>query len=170
MGVFALPLFVAAQAGGPVPPKYSDAGNHFSSNVPLNELNPRAFRRFHRRFEAAAPGESWFKSADGYQVSFTIGGHHVFAYYDLSGVFKCSVKYYQGDESPADPCDIVKRRFPGYRIDVVTEVNDGQKTFYMVQILNPLFIKLVSVADGRIEIIRELNNGGLAVGPAEVSR
>jgi len=173
LGVFAFPLVVAGQQAPiarPETPEYWDAGHTFSSNVPINELSPRAFRRFHRRFEAAGPGECWFKSADGYQVSFRLGGSHEFAYFGLDGGFKCSVKYYQGSEVPADPGDVVKRRFPGYRIGVVTEVNDGQKIFYTVQILNPLFVKALTVCDGRIEVTNELNNGGAGAGPAEASR
>lgn len=171
MGVFALPLFVAGQQrdlAGPV--KYSDPGNNFSSNVPINELSPRAYRRFHRRFDAVKSGEYWFKSTDGYKVSFVLGQHDEFAYYDLNGGFRYSMKYYDGKDIPQEAGEIVRRRFPEYKIDLVTEVNDGQKTFYLVQILNPLFIKVLSVTDGRIDIIRELANGGARVGPAQASR
>src|ERR1700755_449265 len=44
-------------------------GAAITSNVPLNEINIHAFRRFHRLFPAVS-GESWLKSADGYVVSF----------------------------------------------------------------------------------------------------
>src|ERR1700733_9297983 len=87
MGVFAFPLFVAAQevgvtggasAGVTKPPegtgevvRYSDPGNNFTSNVPINELSPKAYRRFHRRFPEVPTGEFWFKYSAGYKVSFT---------------------------------------------------------------------------------------------------
>jgi hypothetical protein len=197
MGVFAFPLLVMAQQGGegrqepvvaagqgaqgqvvagqafvgqPGSGTYSDPGNNFTSNVPINELSAKAFRRFHRRFREVSTGESWFKYDQGYQVSFVLAQHHEFAYFDVSGVFLYSLRYYDGKELPKDLAELVKRRFPDYKIDVVTEVNDGQKTFYTLQIINPDYIKVLTVADGRIDIVKELNNGSANIGPAEAIR
>jgi hypothetical protein len=197
MGVFAFPLLVAAQQGGedrqepvvagvqgaqgqvvagqaivgrPGSGAYSDPGNNFSSNVPINELSAKAFRRFHRRFREVSTGESWFKYDQGYQVSFVLDQHHEFAYFDQNGIFLYSLRYYDGKELPKDMVEIVKRIFPDYKINVVTEVNDGQKTFYTLQIINPDYIKVLTMADGRIDIVKELNNGGANIGPAEAIR
>lgn len=197
MGVFAFPLLVGAQQGGEgrqepavtavtagqgvreqgvtavgsgEVARYSDPGNNFFSNVPINELSPKAYRRFHRRFREVPTGEYWFKYASGYQVSFMLDQHHEFAYFDQSGTFLYSLRYYDGKEAPRDLEAFVKRRFPDYRIDVMTEVNDGLKSFYLLQIMNPDKIKVVTVADGRIEIVSEMNNGSGNIGPAEAVR
>ena len=190
LGVFAFPLLVAAQQGGEgrqepvvdggqVPQgqvvvgeavRYSDPGNNFFSNVPINELSAKAFRRFHRRFREVTAGEYWFKYAQGYQVSFMLDQHHEFAYYDPKGLFLCSLRYYEGKELPREMAENVKRRFPDYKIDVVTEVNNGQKTFYMLQILNPDFIKVLTIDEGRIDITKEMTNGSGNIGPAEAVR
>lgn len=184
MGVFAFPLFVAAQQGsegrqGPagIPAagteeavRYSDPGNNFTSNVPFNELSPKAYRRFHRRFPEVPTGEFWFKYAAGYQVSFTLDRHHQFAYFAPSGIFLYSLKYFDGKDLPRDIETVVNRRFPDYKIDVVTEVNDGLKTFYLLQIVNPDKIKVLTFVDGRIEVVNELHNGGANIGPAEAVR
>lgn len=184
LGVFVFPLLVAAQQigddrqgvavtggrGAVDVVKYSDPGNNFFSNVPINELSARAYRRFHRRFRVVETGETWFKSQQGYKVSFMLGTHPEFAYFDPGGGFLYALRYYDGKEVPKDMGEFVKRRFPGYRIDLVTEVNDGQKTFFMVQIMNPSYIKVLSVSDGRIEIVKELTNGSAGIGPAEAVR
>jgi hypothetical protein len=184
MGVFAFPLFVAAQQGseglqGPagIPAagteeavRYSDPGNNFTSNVPFNELSPKAYRRFHRRFPEVPTGEFWFKYAEGYQVSFTLDRHHQFAYFAPSGTFLYSLKYFDGKDLPRDMETVIKRRFPDYKIDVVTEVNDGLKTFYLLQIVNPDKIKMLTFVDGRIDVVNELHNGGANIGPAEAAR
>jgi hypothetical protein len=185
LGVFAFPLLVAAQQGSEGRPEpavgggqgskveiavYSDPGNNFFSNVPINELSAKAFRRFHRRFREVTTGEHWFKYAQGYQVSFILDQHHEFAYYDPSGGFLYSLRYYNGNELSRDMVAAVKRRFPDYKVDVVTEVNDGLRTFYMLQIMNPDYIKLLTIADGRIDIISELTNGSANIGPAEAAR
>lgn len=189
LGVFVFPLVVAAQQGGDgrqvaavkavnavnaegsgSVEKYSDPGNNFFSNVPINELSVKAYRHFHRRFRAVETGETWFKSQEGYKVSFMLDAHHAFAYFAPSGGFLYSLRYYDGKDIPRDMGDFVKRRYPSYKIDLVTEVNDGQKTVYIVQIMNPGFIKVLSVSDGRIDIIKEMNNGSANIGPAEAAR
>jgi hypothetical protein len=192
MGVFAFPLLVGAQQGGEVRQEpvvtggqgaqgqvvvgqpgsgaYSDPGNNFSSNVPINELSVKAFRRFHRRFREVSTGESWFKYDQGYQVSFMLDQHQEFAFFDPRGTFLYSLRYYAGKELPKDMVDMVKRRFPGYKIDVVTEVNNGQGTFYTLQIMNSDYIKVLTMADGRIDIVKELNNGSANIGLAEAIR
>ena len=80
-----------------------------------------------------------------------------------------SLKYYDAKETPRETGDLVRRRYPDYKIDVVTEIMDGQKTFYIVQIMNRAYIKILSVNDGRIEVMQEMNNGGSDIGPAQVS-
>jgi hypothetical protein len=192
MGVFVFPLLVAAQQGGEGRQEpavamgqgvqgqavvgqtgwaaYSDPGNNFFSNVPINELNAKAYRRFHRRFKDVPAGECWFKYDQGYQVSFELGQHREFAYFDHGGAFLYSLKYYDGKELSKDLVELVKKRFPDYKVDVVTEVNDGQRTFYMLQIMNPEYIKVLTIAEGRIDIIKEMDNGSANIGPAEAVR
>lgn len=198
MGVFLFPFFVTGQQEGAdgqeaaglqgsvgrvapavagqrgtgtgTPQLYTDPAGTFVSNVPINELNAKAFRRFHRRFQAAAGGEAWFKSAEGYQVSFMLDRHHQLAYYDPHGGFMYSLKYYETNEIPREVGDFVKRRYPGYRIDVVTEVCDGMKTFYLVQIMNADYIKSLSISDGRIEELQELHNGSATIDVAQAAR
>jgi len=80
-----------------------------------------------------------------------------------------SLKYYDAKEVPRETGELVNRRYPDYKIDVVTEIMDGQKTFYLVQIMNRAYIKILSVNDGRIEVMQEMNNGGSDIGPAQVS-
>src|ERR1700722_16341589 len=133
LGVFAFPLLVAAQQGGEGRQAaavgggqgaqgqiamYSDPGNNFFSNVPINELSPRAYRRFHRLFRGVPAGESWFKYEKGYQVSFTLEQHHEFAYFDPSGAFLYSLRYFEGSELSKDMTNFVKSRFPDYKIDI----------------------------------------------------
>ena len=190
IGVFALPLLVTAQQGseGRQEPAgsgisgfpgqrgtgdvtlYSDPGNNFFSNVPINELSAKAYRRFHRRFREVPTGEYWFKYAQGYQISFMLDQHRSLAYYDQGGTFLYSLRYYAGTEFARDMTEFVQRRFPDYKIDVVTEVNNGQKIFYILQIMNVDNIKQVTVADGRIDVVRELTNGGGHIGRAEAAR
>ncbi|HXD78140.1 MAG TPA: hypothetical protein VN616_10060 [Puia sp.] len=160
LGVFAIPLLVAGQQAG-VGVKYSDPGDHFSSNVPINELSARACRQFHHRFRAAAAGEYWFKWADGYKVSFVQDLHARYAFFSRQGAFRYSVTYFGGQDVPREATDLVHRRFPGYRIGLVTRVDNGSGSFYTVQITNSFFLKVLTISDGRLDVLSELDNGGV---------
>jgi hypothetical protein len=137
-----------------------DPGSVLTSNVPLNEINIHAFRHFHRLFPSAADGERWFKSPEGYQVSFLLDAQPHQAYFDRRGVYLYSLKYYGEKEIPRATGDLIKMKYPGYEIGVVTEITDGEKTFFLVRVANPSFVKTLSVCDGRIDMIEELINGG----------
>ena len=139
---------------------FNDPGNTLTSNVPLNEINIRAFRRFHRLFPSAADGERWFKSPEGYQVSFLLDAQPHQAYFDRRGVYLYSLKYYGEKEIPRAAGDLIKMKYPDYEIGVVTEITDGEKTFFLVRISNPSFVRTLSVCDGRIDMIEEMINGG----------
>lgn len=138
----------------------SEPGNSISCNVPLNEINIHAYRHFHRLFPSGTTGEYWFKSAEGYQVSFILETERHQAYFDRRGAFLYSLKYYAGIKMPRVAAEIVRRSYPGYQIDVVTEITDGEKTFYLVKIINPTSVKTLSVCDGKTELLDELVNGG----------
>ena|GEM_PF-869827 len=137
---------------------YNEGGSAISSNVPLNEINSHAYRHFQRLFPTGTSREYWFASSDGYQVSFLREGRHYTAYFDKHGVYRYSLKYYPGTEIPRSAGDPIMAKYPDYRIDVVTEITDGEKIFYLVKIVNPLCIKTLSVADGKIDLLEELIN------------
>jgi hypothetical protein len=136
-------------------------GAGITSNVPLNEINIHAFRHFHRRYPAVS-GESWVKSADGYIVSFMEDASRHQAHFDSRGAFLYTVKYYTGKELSRDCISSVKKKFPDYAVGVVTEISNGEKTFYFVRIANNSFVKTLSIVDGKIEVVEELINGGVA--------
>jgi hypothetical protein len=128
------------------------------SNVPLNEISSSAYRHFQKLFPIGTTNEYWYASADGYQVSFQQSGHQHQAFFDRHGAYRYSLLYYPGKEIPREPGDLVKAKYPEYKIDVVTEITDGLKTFHLVKIVNPVSIKTLSVCDGEIELLEDLIN------------
>ena len=140
---------------------YHDDHGTINSNVPLNEINPHAWRHFHKLFPGADGGEYWFASEEGYQVCFVQSGYHYQAFFDGRGAYRYSLHYYEGKEIPRDPGLAISSRYPDFRIDVVTEVTDGVKTIYLVKIVNASTIRTLSVCDGKMEVIEELTNGGI---------
>ena len=148
---------------------YTDPAGMVNSNVPLNEISPHAWRHFHRLFPAAAPGENWFASGEGYQVSFVLHGYRYQAYFDQRGGYRYSLHYYSGKDMPGNPGAMLTRDFPDFKIDVVTEITDGEKTIYLVKMANASAIRTLSVCDGKIEVVDEMTNGGLTGDPTAAS-
>ncbi|MDP4256857.1 MAG: hypothetical protein Q8937_01380 [Bacteroidota bacterium] len=134
--------------------------NKVRSNVPMNEISPRAFRHFRRNFRAVAD-ENWYKSEQGYLVSFMVGPFRQQAWYHPDGSFMCSVKYYSGKELDEQTDRQVHRQFPGYQVKVVTEITDDcHKNFYLVTIEDPATVKTLFICDGTIEVREDLVNAG----------
>jgi hypothetical protein len=134
---------------------YNDEGNAVNSNVPLNEINAHAWRNFHRLFPAATGQENWVSSAEGYKVSFSMQGLQYQAWFGNHGVYRYSLHYYPGKEIPREPGELVRRKYPDYQLNIVTEITDGEKTVYLVRIVNPLHIKTLSVCDGELQVVEE---------------
>jgi hypothetical protein len=134
---------------------YNDEGNTVTSNVPLNEINAHAWRNFHRLFPTAAGEEKWFSSQEGFKVSFTLHGQAYQAWFGTHGNYRYSLHYYTGKEIPRDPGDLIRRKYPDYQLNIVTEITDGEKTVYLVRLVNPIRIKTLSVCDGEMRIVEE---------------
>jgi hypothetical protein len=159
---FLIPVFATGQLVATVS---GDKPQHaFDSNVPLNEISVKAFRHFQRLFPTGATSEYWFKSNEGYKVSFNLNDHGLVAYFDKHGAFLCSMKYYTQKEIPRETGDLVKSKYPGYSIEMVTEVYDGQMTFLRVQIANASSLRILCIIGERIYMTEDLINGGAAIG------
>src|ERR1700748_182365 len=70
LGTALMPMVTNGQSGyvRPISYGYPGTGNNggrdntVNSNVPLNEINIRAYRHFRRLFPSVTSGEYWFKS------------------------------------------------------------------------------------------------------------
>jgi hypothetical protein len=146
---------------------YNDDDNSVTSNVPLNEINPHAWRNFHHLFPNAIGAEKWFSSEEGYKVSFTLRGQQYRAWFGNHGAYRYSLHYYSGKEIPRDPGDLIRRKYPDYQLNIVTEITDGEKTVYLVRLVSDIRIKTLSVCDGEMRVIedRAMDNN-----PSDVAR
>lgn len=166
LGITVFPHMANAQYPQGLPVSYSVGrdGNTLTSNVPLNEINIHAFRHFRKRWPAVT-GETWLKADDGYIVSFTENSLRNQARFDARGSFLYSLKYYAGKNISGDLSILIKRKYPGYDINVVTEITDGEKIFYLVKIENSSSVKTLSISEGKVEVFEELVNGGTRTDP-----
>jgi hypothetical protein len=161
-GLILVPRFTSGQTYiQPATYTYNDQGNNISSNVPLNEINSRAWRTFHHLFRTVTGDECWFYSDQGYQVSFIQNGYHYEAYFDQRGSYRYSLHHYAGKEIPREPGNLLKREYPEYQLNIVTEITDGEKIVYLVRLVNPTSIKDISLCEGDIRVLGEehISNG-----------
>ncbi len=139
---------------------YNDQGNTISANVPLKRDQQRhALAAFPPRlFPGLTGGENWFYSAQGYQVSFVLNGCYYQAFFDQHGSYRYSLLYtlWPPRESiPREPGDLLRRKYPEYQLNIVTEITDGEKIVYLVRLASSTNIKTVSLCDGDIQVIAE---------------
>ena len=162
LGIMMIPAFTIAQQENvsPAAYRYGEPESVFSSNVPLNELNVHAYKHFHRIFSSGVTAEDWMKTTDGFQARFEQNGREHKACFDKHGYFRYSLTYYEGKDIPRLAGDLIHLRYPDYRINVVTEIYDGQRTSYLVRVVNANNIKTLAVYDNQIEVMEEMVNGG----------
>jgi len=155
-GLILVPCLTSGQTDiHPTTYNYNDQGNNISSNVPLNEINGRAWRTFHHLFHTVTGDENWFYSDQGYRVSFIRNGYHYEAYFDDRGSYRYSLHHYAGKEIPREPGDLLKRKYPDYQLNVVTEITDGEKIVYLVRLVSPTNIMTISLCEGDLQVIGE---------------
>ncbi len=146
---------------------YNGDDNPVTSNVPLNEINPRAWRNFHRIFPEATGEEKWFLSGAGYKVSFSLRGQPFQAWFANHGAYRYSLHYYSGKEIHRDPGDLIRRKYPDYQLNIVTEITDGEKTVYVVRLVSAFHIKTLSVCDGELRVVEDKEIGN---NPPDIAR
>lgn len=155
-GLILVPCFTYGQTDiHPTAYTYNEDGNTISSNVPLNEINSHAWRNFNRLFPRVTGGESWLYSPKGYQVSFMQNGLYYQAFFSEYGGYRYSLHHYAGKDIPREPGALLKRKFPDYQLNVVTEITDGERIVYLVRLVSPTKIVTATLCDGETEVIAE---------------
>jgi hypothetical protein len=146
--VLLLPLFVyAGGEDGPI-----------KSNVPLNEVSIRAYRYFHKQW-ASTTDEAWYKSDNELMAVFSTHTHRMKAFFNLKGGFLYSLEYYAGKDIAPELAIIVRSKYPGYQIKVVTELASPDQKAYYITIENSAQVKNLSVVNGKLQVLSELING-----------
>jgi|GEM_PF-3621657 len=130
------------------------------SNVRLNEINTQAFRHF-RKNNPQVEHEYWEKTQHGLTVRFKDSDKMSLAYYDKQGAFLYSVKYFEESDLNNDLQRRLKREYPGFQFDILTEINNEIKTIYLVTLKNKYSMKSLLIEQGEIRVIDDLNYAGL---------
>ena len=130
------------------------------SNVRLNEINTLAFRHF-RKNNPQIEHEYWEKTQHGLTVKFKDSDKVSLAYYDNQGAFLYSVKYFEESDLNVDLQKRLKREYPGFLFDILTEINNEIKTVYLVTLKNKYSMNSLLIEQGEIRVIDDLIYAGL---------
>ncbi len=127
-----------------------------SPGLKMNEVSSRAARHFMKNFPTT-PTEKWTRVDDFYVASFTDGSIPVKAYYNAKGVFAHCVKSYPGALLNDEIRFSILKKFEGYNIDVVTEINNLEQQLYFIKIRNDNNFKTLKIVNNTIEITEDLS-------------
>jgi len=116
----------------------------FSSNVPLNEINTRAFRYFRKRYPAVE-NEKWVWTDKGMSVVMEDSASQTRIFFDDKGSFISSAKAYTEYGMGPVLKDELSKLFPDYKILSITEDFDGHKILYWITMSKDQSIKSVEV-------------------------
>lgn len=162
--VLLFPIGLKAQSSGK---KHNNQESGFNvsdhpvqSNVRLNEINILAFRHF-RKNNPQIEQEFWEKTQHGLIVRYKDSEKQSLAYYDNYGAFLYSVKYFEESDLNNDLQKRLKREYPGFQFDILTEINNEIKTIYLVTLKNKYSMKSLLIEQGEIRVIDDLNYAGL---------
>ena len=125
-----------------------------SAHTPVLE---KATRNFSRDYKGAIAAEWQPLKEGGYVCRFTLDGIAKKAFYDKRGNWLSTVAGYTGSNMPKDVRRMVLSNYYDYSILYVHEVNVPRRpAIYMVQVRDQHTIKILRVADGEVDEVREL--------------
>jgi len=138
-------------------PNSSKTGFEIKSgdSVSIRDVNKKVLRSFYDTY-GEMRGTSWFRSANGFTVSFKNYGMLNTIFYKENGVVETEIHSYSADKLPQRVQQFVQARFYDYTINHVTEVHKNEATAYYVQIEDASNIKTLKVVEDEFEIVETL--------------
>jgi hypothetical protein len=128
-----------------------------ASVSPLMLVNTRAMRNFVKSYSSAVDANWQPVKEGGWQVFFIADSIRCRALYSKRGNWLFTLRSYNENRLPRDVRSIVRSTYYDYAITYIDEVSaPGQATTYLVQIQDEKGIKILQVADGEMETLREL--------------
>ena len=123
--------------------------------VYLNDINVDVLRSFYKTY-GEIPGTKWFKSANGFGVTFKDNRMNKTIYYKLNGLVDTEILYYFEDQLPRQVRHLVKSHFYDYTITHVTEVHKNDATAFYVKVEDASTIKTLKIVEEEWEVTENL--------------
>ena len=121
----------------------------------LNEISTKAARDFSRNFKNASDPK-WFKAKEGFVVYFRKDGVDSRAFYTKKGQYEGVILSYYEDKLAPKIRHLVKSVYYDFNICHVYELQNEDMTAYVVKLLGKTSCKTVSIVNGEMNVIEEL--------------
>ena len=121
----------------------------------INDVNSKVLRSFYKSY-GEVQDANWFKTDNGFAVSFNNKGMKTNVFYRNNGTEDYKIKYYFEEQLPTDVRHLVKTNFYDYSITQVSEVIKDNETGYFVKIESKYAIKSVRVIGDEFEIVEDM--------------
>jgi len=93
---------------------------------------------------------------DGFVVKFEDQQIINQVFYDERGAFRYGVKYCEEKDLGKEIRYRVHKEFPGYQIDVVSEINSDDNTIYLMSLKNKTSVKNIMLSDSDLKVIEDI--------------
>lgn len=129
--------------------------NTSKADLKAMKANFRANENFKRLYKEV-PDANWEVSQNGTVASFIKDDIRTNVYYDKKGYLNYILTYYPINKAPADVVSLVEDEYPNTDIDLVVDAKKADVEFYIIQLEDKRTIKQVTVCDGEINLIKEM--------------
>jgi hypothetical protein len=123
-----------------------------TTNVPLNEINTRAFRNFINTYGFVSAAV-WRKGKEGFAVRwFGADSIEYIVHYTPRGRLADTRIYYSSQNAPLEVRTLMGRLYPGYDLLYVSELADSAYPLYEVGLANNGLTLIVDVQDKEVRV------------------
>jgi hypothetical protein len=137
------------------PVQSQEYARDFSSSVRMNEINPQAFRHFKKNYPEVS-NEYWYKSSTGFVVKYIDKNIVSQAFYDHRGAFVYGIKYCEEKDLDKEMKLRINKEFPGYIIDVASEVVSNENIIYLLSLKNKMTVKNIIITETELKVIEDI--------------
>ena len=154
---FAQPVSVVNKNENGAAYYYHDSKNFITSNVPLNELNVKAYRHFEKNYPGI-DNETWTKIINDTVVIFKSNTAFCKIFYNTKGDFVYSYIYYDEKNCFAELANRIDDIYLRYKVIRVIELFDRDKSVFGINISNGEITKSLEMKNGELKFLNEYRN------------
>lgn len=129
-------------------------------NTRLNDIPTQAYRHFAKHYQQANEA-AWSRVSSGYRVQFRQNGVTSQVSYDEKGTFQQAIRYLEPGQVDIDLVKRIQKAFPGYQLDIVSEINNECRIVFLITLKNQYTMKSVLLREGAFYLIDDLDYAGL---------
>jgi hypothetical protein len=124
------------------------------ANLKAVKANFKAFENFKKNFAGGADVK-WAFENDVISASFNRDNIQTRVIYNKRGNWVHTISYFPESRIPKKIKSLIRSNYPDYNINGMNEINEGNITFYMINLEDDTSYKQVSVYNDQMEVYKE---------------